>query len=65
MESTVKRMWEEYGDQLDNLTLVQKLPYDQALELVREVAFPSDETDQPRLGENSDSGDPASAETAS
>jgi len=66
LDATVKRMWEEYGDQLDKLTLgANKIPYDQALELVREVAFPPDENDQPHLGENPDSLYPTSVETAS
>ena len=66
LESTCRRMWEEYGDQLDKLTLgPNKIPYDQALELVREVAFPPDENDQPHLGESIDGPDPISGETTS
>jgi hypothetical protein len=63
LELTAKKMWSDYTDQLYELTVMQKLPHNQAEELVREVAFPPSEKDQPELGENPESRDPTSVET--
>jgi hypothetical protein len=63
LEATVRRMWEEHTDLLHELTVNRKLPYDQAMELARETAFPPSEKDQPRLGENPSG--PTSVETTS
>ena len=52
LESTARRMWAEYTDQLHDLTVNKHLPYNQAEELVREVAYPPSEQDQPHLGES-------------
>ena len=52
LEATAKRMWEERTDQWRDLVVNHGLAADQAEELVREVAFPPDERDQPHLGEN-------------
>jgi hypothetical protein len=52
LEATAARMWKEFVDQLYELTTVQKLPHNQAMEMCRELAFPPSERDQPRLGED-------------
>ncbi len=63
LEATARKMWADYTDQLYNLTVEKKLPRNQAEELVRDVAFPPSEEDQPRLGEDPSAADPTSART--
>src|ERR1035441_1111283 len=65
LEATARRMWEEYTSQLHELAVNQKLPYNQAEELARELAFPPSEQDQPHLGEDPSAADPTSLETTS
>lgn len=52
LESQAKRMWQAYTDSLHDLTMHKGLPFDQAQELSRELAFPPAESDQPNLGED-------------
>jgi hypothetical protein len=52
LEPTVKQMWAEYTDQLHELTVVKKLPFNQAQELLLDLIRPPSEQDQPHLGEN-------------
>ncbi len=63
LEATARQMWADYTEQLWDLTVNQKLPHNQAVELVRDVAFPPSEADQPNLGEHPESRDPTSVAT--
>jgi len=63
LEATCIRMWRAYADQLYDLEVLKKLPHDQAVELVREVAFPPSEKDQALLGEQPP--EPTTVETTS
>jgi len=63
LEKVVKGMWAQYTDRLADLVSNQGVPYNQAQELVRELAFPPNEKDQPQLG--ADPLRPTSVETTS
>ena len=62
LEATAHQMWEEYTNQLANL-VDNKVPYNQAQELCREIAFPPSEQDQPHLGEDPTAADPTTLTT--
>lgn len=65
LEATVRQMWEDYTDQLHNLTVIQGLPYNQATEKLRELIYPQSEKEQPHLGEDQSAKDPTSIKITS